>query len=85
MKRSPDEARLRNDSITFSDSSSLLAFSFFPTNWHIEEPSPVIAASAGAVVWLVRLEGRINTADAMQVVLRQEVQYMRSRLDGQHE
>ena len=46
---------------------------------------PVIAASAGAVVWLVRLEGRINTADAMQVVLRQEVQYMRSRLDGQHE
>jgi len=33
------------------------------------------------VVWLLRLEGRVNTQDAMQRQLSEDVKYIRNRID----
>jgi hypothetical protein len=35
----------------------------------------------GVIVWLVRLEGRINTNEALQKSVLDEVQYIRRRID----
>lgn len=35
----------------------------------------------GVVVWLVRLEGRINTNEALQKTVLDEVRYIRERID----
>ena len=35
----------------------------------------------GVVVWLVRLEGRINTNEALQKNVLDEVRYIRDRID----
>lgn len=35
----------------------------------------------GVVVWLVRLEGRINTNEALQKNVLEEVRYIRDRID----
>ena len=35
----------------------------------------------GALVWLIRLEGRVNTAIALQEKLTDDVEYIRDRID----
>jgi hypothetical protein len=35
----------------------------------------------GVIVWLVRLEGRINTNEALQKTVLEEVKYIRDRID----
>ena len=41
------------------------------------------------VVWLIRLEGRVNTQQVQHAELREDVRYIRSRIDhalnGRHE
>ena len=56
------------------------------------DPEALIAVAVpavGVVVWLVRLEGRINTNEALQKTVLAEVQYIRERIDralnGRHE
>lgn len=56
------------------------------------EPEVVVAVAVpvvGAVVWLVRLEGRINTGESVTAALRDDVSYIRSRIDqalnGRHD
>jgi hypothetical protein len=36
----------------------------------------------GAVIWLIRLEGRINTHAALHDALKDDVGYIRSRIDA---
>ena len=60
-------------------------------NIHIPEeltmPLQVKAAVAvgvpvgGVIVWLIRLEGRVNTAVALQQALKEDIQYIRGRID----
>lgn len=48
------------------------------------EPQIAIAVAVPAVlvvVWLVRLEGRINTGDSITAGLREDVTYIRQRID----
>lgn len=48
------------------------------------EPSTAIAIvvpSVTALVWLIRLEGRINTHDVIASELRKDITYIRSRID----
>ena len=42
---------------------------------------PSALAAIGGLVWLIRLEGRINTHDALQDKLASDVTYIRSRID----
>lgn len=35
----------------------------------------------GGLVWLIRLEGRVNTHSAMQEKLSHDVEYIRARID----
>jgi len=35
----------------------------------------------GALVWLIRLEGRVNTNEAIQHEIRDDVRYLRERID----
>lgn len=37
--------------------------------------------AVGVIVWLVRLEGRINTNEALQKTVLEEVKYIRERID----
>jgi hypothetical protein len=37
--------------------------------------------AVGVVVWLIRLEGRINTHEALQKEMKEDVQYIRDRID----
>ena len=50
-----------------------------------DETIRTIAAFAlpavGVVVWLIRLEGRVNTAAALQAALKDDVTYIRDRID----
>jgi hypothetical protein len=43
----------------------------------------------GALVWLIRLEGRINTGEALHTELKEDLRYIRDRIDralhGRHE
>lgn len=41
----------------------------------------VVATILGGIVWLLRLEGRVNTHQAMQSRLVEDVQYIRKRID----
>ncbi len=41
-----------------------------------------IALVIGVVVWLVRLEGRINTQSALYAQMREDVTYIRERIDA---
>jgi sensor domain CHASE-containing protein len=48
------------------------------------DPQSVVALvipAIGVVVWLVRLEGRINTNEALQQSVLEEVKYIRERID----
>ena len=36
----------------------------------------------GGVVWLVRLEGRVNVNEALQKALKADVEYIRERIDA---
>lgn len=48
------------------------------------DPGVLIAAAVpivGVVVWLVRLEGRINLNEAQTKELRDDVKYIRERID----
>lgn len=48
------------------------------------DPQTLIAAAVPAVtviVWLVRLEGRINTNETVTRGLRDDVTYIRNRID----
>lgn len=38
-------------------------------------------ACLGGIVWLVRLEGRVNTAEKLHADLKEDVQYIRQRID----
>ena len=40
-----------------------------------------IMAVIGGIVWLVRLEGRVNTAEKLHADLKEDVTYIRSRID----
>lgn len=37
--------------------------------------------AGGVVVWLLRLEGRVNTNQALHNELREDVKYIRERID----
>jgi hypothetical protein len=49
----------------------------------------VVPSIIGAIVWLVRLEGRINTSDQRVADLKDDVSYIRDRIDtalnGRHD
>lgn len=38
-------------------------------------------AAVGVIVWLVRLEGRVNTNESVTKGLREDVTYIRNRID----
>jgi sensor domain CHASE-containing protein len=40
------------------------------------------AAAIGVVVWLIRLEGRVNTQAALHDRLSEDVSYIRERIDA---
>ena len=42
---------------------------------------PVALPVIGAVIWLIRLEGRVNTHAALHAKLTEDVTYIRSRID----
>lgn len=48
-----------------------------------------VPSIVGAIVWLVRLEGRINTSDQRVADLKDDVSYIRERIDrainGRHD
>jgi hypothetical protein len=49
------------------------------------EPSVVLTAGAAVVaviVWLIRLEGRVNTQAALHERLQTDVAYIRDRIDA---
>lgn len=41
----------------------------------------VLVPAAGVVVWLLRLEGRVNTNQALHDALKADVTYIRDRID----
>lgn len=48
------------------------------------EPGTVLTAGAmavGVVIWLIRLEGRVNMQSALQDRLSADVAYIRARID----
>lgn len=42
----------------------------------------VIVAGGAFVLWLIRLEGRVNTNEALQKRIAEDVSYLRERLDA---
>lgn len=40
-----------------------------------------VLACIGGIVWLVRLEGRVNTAERLHADLKEDVTYIRDRID----
>lgn len=52
----------------------------------MDEPTARMAVMVGVpvlagLVWLLRLEGRVNTHDALLEALKDDVSYIRSRID----
>lgn len=45
------------------------------------EALTLVLSVIGVVVWLVRLEGRVNTQDRMHAELKEAVNYIRDRID----
>lgn len=48
------------------------------------EPSlivTIVLAAIGVIVWLVRLEGRVNNHDASLKEFREDIRYIRDRID----
>lgn len=45
------------------------------------EALTLVLSAIGVVVWLVRLEGRVNTQDRMHAELKGHVEYIRDRID----
>lgn len=41
----------------------------------------LVIPAVGVLVWLVRLEGRVNTNEALQKTVLAEVLYIRQRID----
>lgn len=41
----------------------------------------IAVPTVGAIVWLVRLEGRVNMGEASVTELRDDVRYIRERID----
>lgn len=41
----------------------------------------VVVPVVGVIVWLVRLEGRVNTNESIQKTILDEVKYVRARID----
>lgn len=41
----------------------------------------VVIPATGVLVWLIRLEGRVNTNEALQREIAAEVRYIRDRID----
>ena len=41
----------------------------------------LVIPAIGVIVWLVRLEGRVNTAEQRFTDLKDDVQYIRDRID----
>lgn len=41
----------------------------------------VVVPAVAVIVWLIRLEGRVNTQAALQVELKEDVKYIRERID----
>ena len=50
---------------------------------------PLVGALGGGFIWLLRLEGRVNTQQVQHKELREDVKYIRDRIDralnGRHE
>lgn len=47
-------------------------------------PESIFAAAVpvvGVVVWLIRLEGRVNTQSELHKALKEDVSYIRERID----
>lgn len=42
----------------------------------------IASAFIGGIVWLVRLEGRVNTNEALHQALREDLTYIRDRIDS---
>lgn len=38
--------------------------------------------AVGGLVWLIRLEGRVNTQDVLHQEMKEDVQYIRQRIDA---
>jgi sensor domain CHASE-containing protein len=47
----------------------------------IQNALAVVLPVAGVVVWLIRLEGRVNTNEALQRKMAEDVSYIRERVD----
>jgi hypothetical protein len=41
----------------------------------------IVVPTIGFIVWLVRLEGRVNTGEALHRSLKEDVTYIRERID----
>ena len=41
----------------------------------------VAVPAVGVVVWLLRLEGRVNTHDVLQKSMKEDIEYIRDRID----
>lgn len=41
----------------------------------------VVLAAIGGIVWFVRLEGRVNTQERLHADLKEDVVYIRERID----
>lgn len=42
---------------------------------------PALTIASGVVIWLIRLEGRVNTNEALHGALKEDVRYIRERID----
>lgn len=47
----------------------------------LHETIAVVIPAVGVIVWLVRLEGRVNGHDQLLSSLREDVRYIRQRID----
>lgn len=47
----------------------------------LDEAMVLAVPAVGVIVWLVRLEGRINAHDLILSSLREDVRYIRDRID----
>lgn len=41
----------------------------------------MVGAACGGLVWLIRLEGRVNTNEALHKSLKDDLNYIRARID----
>jgi hypothetical protein len=47
----------------------------------IQAMAAMAVPAIGVIVWLIRLEGRINVTEALQKKMSEDVAYIRARID----